>query len=262
MLDTRDQKQRTTNTTTQTTLERNSSFFSRIRWGESYVSLLLGALVVIVAAFLGVFYVKVHQPKQELLPPATITRNIKLTITPSVSLTPLAKAKITPVEKTQNMKERIYVVQKNDNLWDISQKEYGSGYNWISIAHVNHLANPGMVFSGDKLIIPSVSPIIVQNKTEQILPTISSTRKMTPTLLPKPTATVIPTVKPKQTITQTPMITGKTYTVKPGDSLWTIALGAYNNGDKWVDIAKANKLTNPSLIHSGNVLKIPRMQTL
>jgi nucleoid-associated protein YgaU len=43
-----------------------------------------------------------------------------------------------------------------------------------------------------------------------------------------------------------------------GDSLWKIAVRAYGDGYKWVSIAKANKLVNPNLIHSGNVLTLPR----
>lgn len=235
----------------------NVSPFSRIRWGESYVSLILGALVVIVAALLGVFYVKMHQPKQELLPPATIVRHIKLTVTPEVSTTPSVKKETTSLNPKNN-KERVYLVQKNDNLWNIAQKTYGSGYNWVSIARANNLANPGMVFYGDRLIIPSVSPIIVQNKSEQILPSITQKDKITPSVSPKPTETVVP----QQTTTQNDAITGTVYNVTSGDSLWIIAIRAYNNGDRWVDIAKANNLANPSIIHSGNILKVPRTQTL
>src|SRR5258707_9982286 len=104
--------------------------FSRIRWGESYVSLILGALVVIVAAMIGVFYVKMHQPKQELLPPATIVRHMKLTITPEATVKPTKE--ITEID-TKGNKERIYIVQRNDTLWQVAQKEYGSGYSWVSI---------------------------------------------------------------------------------------------------------------------------------
>ncbi|PIZ97158.1 MAG: lectin, partial [Candidatus Levybacteria bacterium CG_4_10_14_0_2_um_filter_35_8] len=37
-----------------------------------------------------------------------------------------------------------------------------------------------------------------------------------------------------------------------------IAVRAYGDGYRWVDIARANGLENPDLIFSGNVLKIPR----
>ncbi|MFI5265695.1 MAG: LysM peptidoglycan-binding domain-containing protein [Candidatus Levyibacteriota bacterium] len=57
---------------------------------------------------------------------------------------------------------------------------------------------------------------------------------------------------------QTQKITGKTYTVKAGDDLWNIAVRAYGDGYKWVDIARVNNLSNPNLIFSDNVLVIPR----
>src|SRR3989344_3020485 len=50
----------------------------------------------------------------------------------------------------------------------------------------------------------------------------------------------------------------RVYEVKEGDNLWTIAEREYKDGYKWVDVAKANSLTNPDLIHQGNQLKLPR----
>lgn len=53
-------------------------------------------------------------------------------------------------------------------------------------------------------------------------------------------------------------ITTDTYTVVKGDTLWDISVLAYGDGFKWSEIAKANNLKNPNLIHTGNVLKLPR----
>lgn len=50
------------------------------------------------------------------------------------------------------------------------------------------------------------------------------------------------------------------YTIAPGDDLWAIAEKFYKDPYKWVDIAKENKLENPDLIHSGNVLTIPKVE--
>ena len=79
---------------------------------------------------------------------------------------------------------------------------------------------------------------------------------------------IVVTTAPKITIEQTkptsnenqtfPTNLPKTYTVKADDDLWHIAENIYGSGYNWVDIAKANNLTNPGLIFKGQVLTIPR----
>jgi nucleoid-associated protein YgaU len=50
-----------------------------------------------------------------------------------------------------------------------------------------------------------------------------------------------------------------TYTVQSGDSLSKIARDKYGDGAKWKAIFEANRdqISNPDLIHPGQVLKIP-----
>lgn len=48
--------------------------------------------------------------------------------------------------------------------------------------------------------------------------------------------------------------TPKTYTVKSGDTLWSIAKRQFNDGSKYKEIAKLNNIHNPSLIKVGQVL--------
>ena len=50
-----------------------------------------------------------------------------------------------------------------------------------------------------------------------------------------------------------------TYTVKSGDCLWNIAKKVYGDGSQWKKIYNANKskISNPNLIYSGQVFKIP-----
>ncbi len=50
------------------------------------------------------------------------------------------------------------------------------------------------------------------------------------------------------------------YTVKEGDSLWTISEEVYGTGYNWVDIKKANSLTDANAIEAGQVLKIPSVE--
>jgi len=122
-----------------------------------------------------------------------------------------------------------YVTKSGDDLWSISEKFYKSGYNWVDIAKANNLSDPGSIHVGNKLVIPNVKPIVVTpadpNKTAQAVPNA---------------------------------ITGSSYKIQKGDYLWDIAVRAYGDGYQWVKIAKANNLTDPNLIFSDNVLKIPR----
>ena len=52
---------------------------------------------------------------------------------------------------------------------------------------------------------------------------------------------------------------GKSYTVQSGDSLSKIAKRVYGDANKWHTIFDANldKISNPDLIHPGQVLTLP-----
>lgn len=66
---------------------------------------------------------------------------------------------------------------------------------------------------------------------------------------------ILSTFKFTQSIAKSPNI----YTVKKGDTLWNIAEKVYKDNFKWAEIAKANELVNPDLIHPGNVFVIPTL---
>ncbi|MEP6695869.1 MAG: LysM peptidoglycan-binding domain-containing protein [Pseudonocardiales bacterium] len=56
-------------------------------------------------------------------------------------------------------------------------------------------------------------------------------------------------------------IGGGNYAVHPGDSMWTIAGHKYGDPNLWTKIAAANpQIDNPSLIHPGDVLHIPKIR--
>ncbi|MBI4130424.1 LysM peptidoglycan-binding domain-containing protein [Candidatus Roizmanbacteria bacterium] len=153
---------------------------------------------------------------------------------------------------------KTHTVAKGEDLWKISEQYYKSGYNWVDIAKANNLSNPNDIEEGQKLTIPPVTPI-VPTVTAKVTATAVPT-KVQPTEVPAeqgekgeemPTPTVAPTA------TTTPSAAQGTYAVQHGDNLWNIAVAKYNNGYKWVDIARANGLKNPNIIHAGNVLKLP-----
>ncbi len=117
-------------------------------------------------------------------------------------------------------------VGTGENLWTIAEKYYHSGYNWVTIAKENKLVNADVVEVGQILSIP---------KAEVITPVGTSSTSM-----------------------GMEKIEANTYKVVKGDDLWHIAVRAYGDGYAWTKIAQANKLINPNVIHSGNVLTLPR----
>ena len=187
-----------------TTIKNSSNLLSQIKWGESYTSLFLGAVVVVVALVLVFSFLR---GKSNLTQQTTSTS-------------------VTPEEQVVNGKvvPKIYTVKEGEDLWHIAQNIYGSGYNWVDLAQGNNLTNPSIITVGAKLTIPNV-------------------KAKTPT---------------SDEVMQANSIKGTSYTVASGDYLWNIALRAYGDGFKWVEIAKANNLANPNLVHPGNVLKLPR----
>jgi len=47
------------------------------------------------------------------------------------------------------------------------------------------------------------------------------------------------------------------YTVVKGDTLWAIAKKYYGDGNRYPEIARANNIANPNIIHIGQKLLIP-----
>lgn len=68
---------------------------------------------------------------------------------------------------------------------------------------------------------------------------------------------------PEATATYTPPpveaapATGGTYTVQKGDTLWSIAVRHYGNGQKWRDIMAANGMSDPKQLKVGQTLTLP-----
>lgn len=196
------------------------SLLKNIKYYESSISMILGVIIIVIVGILIVNYFS--ENKGETIPSMQIT-NQSLPAT--------------------------YVVLKGDDLWKISEKFYGTGYNWIKIAKANNLSNANQIEAGQILNIPVIGDNIDQKPTSY--QTINPTVKLSPTTIEIPTNKIYP-----ENINNT--IKGNSYTVEKGDTLWNIAIRSYGDGYKWVDIARVNKLKNPNLIHRGNILIIPR----
>jgi nucleoid-associated protein YgaU len=117
-----------------------------------------------------------------------------------------------------------HTVSAGESLWSIAERYYKSGYNWVELQKVNNLVNAGLIEVGQVLTIPDV-----------------------------------PSIVPAGQIASASTETGpqRTYTVARGDHLWKIAVEQYGDGYKWTEIARANHLADPSIIHAGNVLTLP-----
>ena len=124
-----------------------------------------------------------------------------------------------------------HVVAKGEHLWKISEKYYGNGYNWVDIASENNISNPNILYEDQALTIPKEElrvPIVREGgfTVEEIASTIPS----------------------------------DTYSVSKGDTLWDIAVRAYQDGYKWPTIYQANRevIKDPNVIETGMELKLPR----
>lgn len=190
-------------------------WLKQLKLNESTVSMILGALVVIVVGVLIYnYFTSVDQGTPEILEPAEET----------VQLVE-EDGKLVP----RNLPAK-HTVAAGEHLWSIAERYYESGYNWVDIARENNLSRPDRITVGQELTIPRAAVIRPQAETQAAEPVAQAT------------------------------ISGASYTVVKGDSLWNIAVRAYQDGYKWPEIAKANAKTvaNPNLIEVGMVLKLPR----
>ena len=180
------------------------SILKSFKLNESTISMVLGAVVIVVVGVLIANYFK-DRKEGSLLNGGN---------------------------STESALSQTYLVSKGDNLWKIAQKVTGSGYNWVEIAKENNIENPGVIFEGQELTITKNSNFVMADKE-----TAGST------VLGKADAA---------------SISGATYEVQKGDTLWSIAVRAYGDGYKWSEIARENKLVHPNVIHSGNILVLSR----
>lgn len=111
----------------------------QIKLDESYVSLVLGFLVVIVIFIAAIFFLKGEKIVNE--------KDLSTSPTPNVS----GSATVSPAS---NAKGKIYVMQENESLWDIAVREYGDGFAYTRIIEANNFENPDYVPPGTKIIIP------------------------------------------------------------------------------------------------------------
>ncbi|KKQ75919.1 MAG: hypothetical protein US97_C0029G0003 [Microgenomates group bacterium GW2011_GWF1_38_5] len=200
----------------------NNSIEKTIKNNESGISMIIGAIVIVIV---GLFIIKNYSPTEEG------------EVVPSIGT------------EEDSISDK-YTVQKGDDLWNISENYYGSGYDWTLISEANDIQEPYILEEGQELVIPEKESI---PETETESDDISSTPEQV-----LPTLSAAPSQNEEVSDGDENGVSQETYTVAKGDSLWNISVKLYGDGYKWTEIANANGLKNPNLIHSGNVFVIPR----
>lgn len=211
-----------------------ANVFEKLRLGESYTSLLLGIIVVVIVAIVAIAFARG-----------------KGATTPTLVTDTSSEKTVEEVSKTPET-GKTYTVAEGDTLWSISEKAYKSGYNWVDIAQTNNLTSPNAIEVGIKLKLPEVKPKVVESASidTQMQPSSASDSAAVSGAMPGE----------KGAIVELPAnaISGDSYKIQQGDYLWDIAVRAYGDGYKWVEIARVNKIENPDVINSGTVLKLLR----
>lgn len=200
-----------------------------LKLNESTISMVLGAIVIVVVGVLVINYFKG-------LDEGSTIPSIETAQDPSLPTT--------------------HIVKEGEDLWGISEKYYGTGFNWVDIAEANNISSPNLIEEGQTLQIPDVDTRLAEaDKTD------AGSRESLSEEIKSETAVseqgITDEANDKQEISRPEEIIGNRYTVQKGDTLWDIAERAYGDAYQWVSIAKANKLVNPNLIHPGNVFVLP-----
>jgi nucleoid-associated protein YgaU len=196
-----------------------------LKFNESAISTLFGALVVIIIGVMIFNYFKsFNKGKVSEIAPVEVTQ------TPGTSAPVIVEEDGIKVPQGLPVS---YKVVRNDNLWKIAEKYYGSGYNWVDIAKENNLKNPSQLEIGMELKIPKaeVKEVNLANKGIISAPGANKT------------------------------LDSETYLTVKGDHLWSIAVRAYGDGYAWTKIYQSNKTLigkNPGKLAVGIVLKLPR----
>lgn len=219
-----------------------SRFVQYIEERQSTFASGLAALLIIVAGFLVFSYFSGLNKTKAPAVTSTSTQSAQVAQTASPSA-PIASNKTNlqsqakspspaPQVASANTKAATYTVVRGDSLAAIAVKFYQDANKWTLIASANKLANPSVIHAGNILTIPSVSA----------QPTVAAAT-------PQPSAASATKIN-------------TTYTVKAGDTLWSIAEQFYGSGFEWYRIDQANgtlprNAAGKPIISAGQSLKIP-----
>ncbi len=227
----------------QTDLEKN----------QSYLNLVLGALIVIVLGVLVYNYFNKPTEQPGDLGPAQQMTDESGDVT---------------IEGLPGK----YTVKEGDTLFLIAQKYYNDGEKYEEIKSENNLTADSIEV-GQELTIPRIETMADASASPEASDAAMAQASIEPSPSASPSPEAMAEASPAPVESGTDFgkggaenqtiwgesITGDSYTVAEGDWLSKISGRAYN-GDimMYNAIAQANNITDPNRIEVGTVLKIPR----
>ncbi len=249
------------NVTSRSDKKSNENFLDRIQndleKNQSYLNLILGALIVIVLGVLVFNYFNKPEDEEGIV-------------------TPVAEQMTD--ENGDVTKENLpgkYTVKEGDTLFTVAASYYGDGNKYPEIVKENSLTSESIEV-GQELTIPEleVDPMASPDASGSASPSPSDSASPSPSAeaMASPEASATPIAQASTTPVMSDSGTGgamnqttwgaeikeDTYTVQADDWLSKIAGRAYGDMTKFDAIAKANNISNPDTIEVGTVLKIPR----
>lgn len=169
-----------------------------------------------------------------------------------------------PLTNSQSSYLYPYSAMNGDSLSSIGQK---FNVEWSSIARLNGIAAPYIIYPGESILIPLSSPSLEYSvKSGDTLYGISHVYEITWQSLAEANALsspytiyvgetlVIPLESVITSSTTQGTISTASYTVQSGDSLYTIG---QTFGVSWQEIAQLNGIKSPYTIYVGEILLIP-----
>ncbi len=230
---------RQTTTARVTRSERDEpSFLQRVQkelnLNQSYLSLVLGLLIVLVAGVLVFNYFKGN--KDDLIPAQQAENNQQT-------------ADVSP----ENLPGK-YTVKEGDTLYTIAENYYKDGFKYSEIVKANNLTDENNLTVGQVIEIPKVESQAAEQPQATPSPATQTQVADQDVVTPQGEGT-------GGAVNQTiwgERITSDTYTVVEGDWLSTIAGRAYGDVMAYEKIAAANNIADVDVIVPGQTLKIPR----
>ena len=106
---------------------------------------------------------RLQEQKEPALPQASEPRGeapVPPAMTPSALPAPTAEEPATPAPAAAVEEHPAYIIKQGDTLWDIANAFLKDPFLWPFIWKANpSITNPDLIFTGNKLLIPSLTPI-------------------------------------------------------------------------------------------------------